>query len=558
MLGFHEDDMPRETNQKAVIYCRVSGVKQTTRGDGLGSQETRCREYARYRGHDIARVFKDDASGSLVARPAMQEMLAFLKSHRKESYVVIIDDISRLARGLDAHLRLRAALSAVGARLESPSIEFGEDSDSVLVENLLASVSQHQRQKNGEQTKNRMRARAMNGYWVFQAPAGYSYERLGGGGRLLVRHDPVAEIVKEALEGFASERFASQVEVKRFLDAQPDFPLGYRGEITVQRVTDILTQPLYAGYLALPKWGVTMRKAQHEGLISYETYQAIQERLLARARASARKDINTDFPLRDFVCCADCEKPLTANWSAGSHGRYPYYLCRTKLCPSANRSIARAKVEDGFADLLATLKPSEDLFNLASAIFRDLWDQRLAATTERKKSMSAEVTQIDRKIEQMLDRIVDADSETLIKAYEKRVQDCEAEKLLLTERIANCGRPARDYDETFRTVMEFLANPQKLWVSERLEDKRAVVKLTFVGHLSYARNEGFRTPEMSLPFKVLGDISGSKKQMARPAGLESAASRLEVLGYDYFRRIWVALEAQKMPENRRLLYSERF
>jgi hypothetical protein len=48
--------------------------------------------------------------------------------------------------------------------LKSPTIEFGEDSDSILVENLLASVSQHQRQKNSEQTVNRMRARTMNGY----------------------------------------------------------------------------------------------------------------------------------------------------------------------------------------------------------------------------------------------------------------------------------------------------------------------------------------------------------------------------------------------------------
>ena len=32
--------------QKAVIYCRVSSTKQTTEGDGLASQETRCREYA--------------------------------------------------------------------------------------------------------------------------------------------------------------------------------------------------------------------------------------------------------------------------------------------------------------------------------------------------------------------------------------------------------------------------------------------------------------------------------------------------------------------------------
>lgn len=29
---------------KAVIYARVSGAKQVREGDGLASQETRCRE----------------------------------------------------------------------------------------------------------------------------------------------------------------------------------------------------------------------------------------------------------------------------------------------------------------------------------------------------------------------------------------------------------------------------------------------------------------------------------------------------------------------------------
>lgn len=109
--------MAYNTQRKAVIYCRVSSAKQTVRGDGLGSQETRCDEYARHRGYEVVRVFKDDASGSLVNRPAMREMLGFLKSRKKDTYVVIIDDISRLARGLDAHLRLRAAINAVGAFL---------------------------------------------------------------------------------------------------------------------------------------------------------------------------------------------------------------------------------------------------------------------------------------------------------------------------------------------------------------------------------------------------------------------------------------------------------
>ena len=118
-------------------------------------------------------------------------------------YVVIIDDITRLARGLDAHIKLRAEISGAGGVLESPSIEFGEDSDSILVENLLASVSQHQRQKNGEQTKNRMRARLQNGYWPFQAPIGYRFEAKSGHGKVLVRDEPIASILQEALEGYA-------------------------------------------------------------------------------------------------------------------------------------------------------------------------------------------------------------------------------------------------------------------------------------------------------------------------------------------------------------------
>ncbi|MFC7702875.1 recombinase family protein [Plastorhodobacter daqingensis] len=61
---------------KAVIYCRVSSAKQTVRGDGLGSQETRCREFAKYKGYEVAEVFRDDTFGSLTSRPGMQAMLA--------------------------------------------------------------------------------------------------------------------------------------------------------------------------------------------------------------------------------------------------------------------------------------------------------------------------------------------------------------------------------------------------------------------------------------------------------------------------------------------------
>ena len=260
--------MAETKSQKAVIYCRVSSAYS-------GSQETRCREYARHKGYEVEQVFKDKgATGSMIDHPGMQLMLKFLYNHNQVQHTVLIDDISRLARGLEAHIQLRTAISTAGGRLESPSIEFGEDSDSILVENLFASVSQHQRQKNAEQTQHRMKARAMNGYWVFNPPAGYRYSRVDGhSGKMLVRDEPVASVIQEALEGFANGRFQTQAEVKRFLEQSAHYPKDRSGEIQFQRISNLLGKVIYAGYITLPKWGISLVPAKHEALIRFETFQ---------------------------------------------------------------------------------------------------------------------------------------------------------------------------------------------------------------------------------------------------------------------------------------------
>ena len=347
--------MTHETRQKAIIYCRVSDAKQKVRGDGLGSQETRCREYAAYRQLDVIGVFREDYTGATAERPQMKAALALMKRHRRDPLVIIIDDLSRLARDVVSFRKLRDAITAAGGLLESPSIVFREDSDSLFMENVLASAAQHQRQKNAEQTKNRMVARAKNGFWVYQAPWGFRYTKLSGGGKGLVHDEPLASIIREALEGYASGRFGSQAEVKRFFEASPPFPTNRRGEVTLERVHQILTQPLYAGYLELPSWGISLRKAQHEGLITLETFNLIQERLAGKARAPSRKDINADFPLRGFVACGDCGHTMTAAWSRGKGGLYPYYICRQHDCVSSGRSIARGKVEDALKALVCSL-----------------------------------------------------------------------------------------------------------------------------------------------------------------------------------------------------------
>ena len=492
-----------------------------TQGDGLGSQESRCREYASYKDHTVADVFKDDITGKLAHRPGMEAMLTWLRAHRRDNPVVIIDDISRLARGLEAHLALRTSPSSAGGRLESPSIEFGEDSDSILVENLLASVAQHQREKNGEQTKNRMRGRVMNGYWVFRAPIGYRYEKTGGHGKLLVRDEPHASILQEALEGFASGRFASQAEVKRFLESRPEYPKELpNGEIRAQRVTDLLTRSVYTGYVEAPNWDVSLRKGHHEGLISFESFQRIQERMSKPSKAPARKDINADFPLRGFVMCDDCDKPMTSCWSKGATKHYPYYLCDTKGCASYRKSISRAKIEDGFEGILQALQPTKQLFSIARAMFADVWDMRLAQAQNDQKVVKKQLCAISKQVESLLNRIVDATNASVISAYETRIEKLEREKILLAEKADKFLPPKGRLEEFIELSLRFLANPYDIYINGGLALKKTVQRLAFAQPLRYSRETGYRTTEITLPFKVLGSFNNQKCEMVRPRRLE--------------------------------------
>lgn len=509
------------SHQQAVIYARVSGAKQVTGGDGLNSQISVCREYAEFKHYEVVEVFTDDLTGAAQKRPGMDAMLGYLRKHRHQDMVVIIDDITRLARDMAAHLKLRTDIAEAGGMLQSPSIEFSDDPDSVLVENMLASVSQHKRQKNAVQTKNRMRGRTLNGYWVFQAPVGYKFERVSGHGKLLVPDEPNASILREGLEGFASGRFATQSEFKRFLESQPCYPKDLPGgQIRMQRIKELLTRPLYAGYIEIPNWNVSLREGKHEGLISMKTFQKIQERLNETALAPARKDLAKDFPLRGFVLCGDCHKPLRGSWSKGNTKHYAYYLCQTKGCASYGKSIKRADIQGDFEDLLQGLRPARELFLTVQAMLKDMWEHSRSQWAEQAAAMKKRIKTIERKVEQLVDRIMDSESTAVITAYEKRVTRLEREKAMLSENAKQTPENRGKFEDVLELALCFLANPYKLWASGDLANRRLVLKMTFAKRLAYHRNQGYRTPEISIPFKLLQEITDSECEMVPGRGLE--------------------------------------
>ena len=54
-------------------------------------------------------------------------------------------------------------------------------------------------------------------------------------------------------------------------------------------------------------------------------------------------------------------------------------------------------------------------------------------------------------VEQFLDRIADTDVPSIVAAYEKRIRDFEERRIVLAERIANCGRALPHFDDALKT-----------------------------------------------------------------------------------------------------------
>ena len=73
---------------------------------------------------------------------------------------------------------------------------------------------------------------------------------------------------------------------------------------------------------------------------------------------------------------------------------------------------------------------------------------------------------------------MEAESTAIVSAYEKRIGELQLEKQIMQEKVASCGQPLKDFDESFRTA------------------------------------------ETTLPFKALGHFSGGENKMARSGGFE--------------------------------------
>ena len=514
----------------SLISCRVSSDRQVREGHGLESQEQRCKKYSNEKGYIYEKTFLDEGvSGAILERPAIKQILEHIDKNPNKKYIVIFDDINRIARDIEVHWAIKKEFALRGATVESPNFKFDDTPEGKFIETILAGKSQLDREQNARQVKQKMKARMESGYWCFSSSlCGFEMQKTKEHGKLLVPKQPEARIISEALEGFANDRFVSKVDLLDFFKNNEKFLGIGKRKIDFDFVNVILfpiNLNLYAGYLEYPKWEVARRKGQHEAIISTEVFEKIKLKLQKNDKKRPNLRDRIEFPLRRLVHCAICGKKMTGSKVKGKLKYYTVYTCNNKNCTAKPKNIQTHILEDEYLKLLNRMTPENEIIELTGAISLDVWNKSIANLESAQKAIEQEMSAKNEAIEEYIDLIPKTKSNLVKEKYENKIDQLENEISELKRQSFNIDR--LNYDEALNEVKDFLGTPAEFWKKSGLEGKFMIHNLIFLEKLSFDLQNGFGTPEISLPFTIKDAFSNSVSSSVDPRRFELLTSSVQ-------------------------------
>ncbi len=189
--------MSNARRTRTLAYVRVSLEKQADRGVSLEAQRAKVAAYAELYDLDVVEVIVDaGVSAKTLDRPGLTRALDMLRKGEADALLVVkLDRLTRSVRDLgDLVARYfapgKAALLSVGEQIDTRSAA------GRLVLNVLASVSQWEREAIGERTATAMQHKAASGEYTGGVPP-YGF-RVADDGVHLVEVEAEQAVLSEA------------------------------------------------------------------------------------------------------------------------------------------------------------------------------------------------------------------------------------------------------------------------------------------------------------------------------------------------------------------------
>ena len=324
-----------ETTAMAIMYLRVSTKEQAERGGqaegfSIPAQRQANLKKASDLGAIVVEEFVEAGESAKTAdRPALQAMIAYVKTHRVQ--YCIVHKLDRLARNRADDVQIHIALQEAGVMLVSATESIDETPSGMLVHGIMATIAEFYSRNLANEVSKGMKQKAITGGTNGKAPIGYiNIRRRDDLGRdvALVEIDPDrGPLVTWAFQAYATGNYSTRQLQEELVDRgltchpTPKRPCRPIGLTTVQ---SMLANPYYKG-------DIVYQDATYDGLhprlVEPEIWYKVQTIVDSHDQARTHTRKHSHYLLGTVYCKQCGSRMLLTNARSKTGDIYPYLVC---------------------------------------------------------------------------------------------------------------------------------------------------------------------------------------------------------------------------------------
>ena len=337
-----------EEKKIAGIYKRVSTLDQKREGFSLPEQEEKLREFCKFKGYDIYKVYEDAGiSAKNDKRPAYQEMIQDIKD--KKINVIVAYKLDRLTRSVYDIEKLMKFVNDNDCDIDCMADESNTTtSNGRMVMRIMTSVSQNEIEKCSERTKFGMVGAIKSGHIPNRSPLGFTRDNKKLVPDLLTK-DIIVRVFDLYLEGKSHQTIANIFNKEQVLNKTNWY------DSTIQK---ILSNELYKGDF------VNGKRTKHpiyyenvvEPIVSKEKWNNCQSQKLRNARHYERTGT---YLFTNKLKCSKCGRFLGGSATTKKNGKKYYYY----KCEHCKTSFKEIEIEQQLLAIFIELIKTDELIN---------------------------------------------------------------------------------------------------------------------------------------------------------------------------------------------------
>lgn len=536
----------------AIIYCRVSTIKQKNDWDSLGSQETACRDYCRKNGITVLWVYKEAFSGKKSDRPIYKE--AIKNAVENKATHMVIFDIDRFSREwYDAYSGLKKELKDYWISLrDSKNIIWEErmiiedslvdmsqygwnmDNPTEMSEMVFAATAKSEGKKILQRTIPKEIQLEQAWFQVRQSNFWYTNQKVKTlDGKCVIQEKHLKEgnwIIEifnlRAMGSIPDEEIVKQVNLMWY-KSRSGKPL------TVKQLQAYIKYPIYAWFRTWKwTWGKLV-KTPYEWLVSIElwnranrwklqiTKNIYQEYIIETpntwvvSSVKRRKKENPDFPLRNLIkSWLIKDRMLTGGYSGNGRTKmkfWYYHPLRKKWEKGEN--IKKEEFEHTVYSFLEGIDIPEEKKTLLAERFDIIFQKRKEELSKYKDTYRWQLVRIQNEFEHTRAKIsiINPSLTYVLETLNAKLEELQKQKVEVEEKLKYYENSKiweiGGFKEFCFHIIEHLWD--LLQESQKHEEKETIFKFVFKEVPTYAEIVN-RTPKMYSIFASVKEKEPSK------------------------------------------------